>query len=95
MKHGSAASRAFGRPTVTCALALRAEAAGGVAMQGIIRRMEEDGPDRGGANLDILSRSVRHRLRDLIDDVRPPVFLSDTTPPPASCWQSALAISLG
>lgn len=38
-------------------------------VQGIIRRMEEDGPDRGGANLDGLSRAVRHRLRDLIDEV--------------------------
>ena len=35
--------------------------------------MEEDGPDRGGANLDGLSRAVRHRLRDLIDEVRPAV----------------------
>lgn len=31
--------------------------------------MKEDGPDGGHVNMDILSRSVRHRLRDLMDDV--------------------------
>ncbi|KAK9824242.1 hypothetical protein WJX72_008888 [[Myrmecia] bisecta] len=39
-------------------------------LMGIVRRIKEDGPDGGTANLDILSRSVRHRLRDLIDDGR-------------------------
>ena len=34
--------------------------------------MEEDGPDRGNVDLDILPRSVRYRLRDVMDDVRPP-----------------------
>jgi hypothetical protein len=31
--------------------------------------VKEDGPDGGHVNMDILSRSVRHRLRDLMDDV--------------------------
>lgn len=40
-------------------------------LQGIIRRVKEDGPDRGDSvNFDLLSRSVRHRVRDLMDDVR-------------------------
>ena len=39
--------------------------------QGIIRRVQEDGPDGGNVDLDILPRSVRYRLRDLLDDVRP------------------------
>ena len=34
--------------------------------------MQEDGPDGGNVDLDILPRSVRYRLRDLLDDVRPP-----------------------
>jgi hypothetical protein len=38
-------------------------------MQGIIRRVQEDGPDRGNVDLDILPRSVRYRLRDIMDDV--------------------------
>jgi hypothetical protein len=37
-------------------------------LMGIIRRVKEDGPDGGHVNMDILSRSVRHRLRDLMDD---------------------------
>ena len=36
---------------------------------GIIRRIKTDGPDQGGADLDSLPRSVRHKLQDLIDDV--------------------------
>lgn len=43
-----------------------------MSSQGIIRRVEEDGPDRGNVDLDILPRSVRYRLRDVMDDVRPP-----------------------
>ena len=43
-----------------------------VCGQGIIRRVQEDGPDGGNVDLDILPRSVRYRLRDLLDDVRPP-----------------------
>lgn len=39
------------------------------ALQGIIRRVQEDGPDRGNVDLDILPRSVRYRLRDVMDDV--------------------------
>lgn len=39
-------------------------------VQGIIRRVQEDGPDRGNVDLDILPRSVRYRLRDVMDDVR-------------------------
>ena len=36
---------------------------------GIIRRVKEDGPDKGSGDLDILPRPVRYRLRDLLDDV--------------------------
>ena len=42
-----------------------------VQVQGIIRRVQEDGPDRNNVDLDILPRSVRYRLRDVMDDVRP------------------------
>ena len=42
------------------------------AGQGIIRRVQEDGPNGGNVDLDILPRSVRYRLRDLMDDVRRP-----------------------
>ena len=38
---------------------------------GIIRRVKEDGPDKGSGDLDILPRPVRYRLRDLLDDVSP------------------------
>jgi hypothetical protein len=38
--------------------------------QGIIRRVQEDGPNGGNIDLDVLPRSVRYRLRDLMDDVR-------------------------
>ena len=37
--------------------------------QGIIRRVQEDGPDRGNVDLDILPRTVRYRLRDVMEDV--------------------------
>ncbi|KAK9857159.1 hypothetical protein WJX84_003380 [Apatococcus fuscideae] len=37
---------------------------------GIIRRVKEDGPDKGSGDLDILPRPVRYRLRDLLDDGR-------------------------
>lgn len=38
-------------------------------LNGIIKRVKLDGPDRGSGKVDMLSRSVRHRLDDLIDDV--------------------------
>lgn len=38
-------------------------------LQGIIRRVQEDGPGRGNVDLDILPRSVRNRLKDIIEDV--------------------------
>ena len=38
-------------------------------LMGILRRVKEDGPDRGDADLKILPRSVRYRLQDIIDDV--------------------------
>ena len=37
---------------------------------GIIRRVREDGPDGGGADLKILPRSVEHAIRGLMDEVR-------------------------
>ncbi len=43
-------------------------------VQGIIRRVQEDGPDRGNVDLDILPRSVRYKLRDIMDDVRTRLF---------------------
>ncbi|CAL5224723.1 g7455 [Coccomyxa viridis] len=39
-------------------------------LMGIIRRVQEDGPARGNVDLDILPRSVRYRLKDVIDDGR-------------------------
>ncbi|BDA47365.1 probable heterogeneous nuclear ribonucleoprotein Q at N-terminal half [Coccomyxa sp. Obi] len=39
-------------------------------LMGIIRRVQEDGPDRGNVDLDILPRSVRYKLRDIMDDGR-------------------------
>ena len=39
-------------------------------LQGIIRRVQEDGPNRGNVDLDILPRSVRYRLKDVIDEAR-------------------------
>ncbi|KAK9836169.1 hypothetical protein WJX81_006506 [Elliptochloris bilobata] len=39
-------------------------------LMGIIRRVQEDGPGGGNVDLDILPRSVRYRLRDLLDDGR-------------------------
>jgi len=32
--------------------------------------VQEDGPNGGNIDLDVLPRSVRYRLRDLMDDVR-------------------------
>lgn len=40
-----------------------------VYLQGIIKRVKLDGPDRGSGKVDMLPRSVRHRIDDLIDDV--------------------------
>lgn len=40
-------------------------------LMGIIRRVKEDGPDGGGADLKILPRSVEHAIRGLMDEVRP------------------------
>ncbi len=40
-----------------------------IYLQGIIRRVQEDGPGRGNVDLDILPRSVRNRLKDIIEDV--------------------------
>lgn len=40
-----------------------------ICLQGIIRRVQEDGPGRGNVDLDILPRSVRNRLKDVIEDV--------------------------
>ena len=37
--------------------------------QGIIKRVKLDGPDRGTGKVDMLPRSVRHRIDDLVDDV--------------------------
>lgn len=45
-----------------------------VASQAGCRDVQEDGPDTGGADLNILPRSVKHRMRDLIDDVGPLSF---------------------
>ncbi|CAK0787513.1 hypothetical protein CVIRNUC_010733 [Coccomyxa viridis] len=39
-------------------------------LMGIIRRVQEDGPNRGNVDLDILPRSVRYRLKDVIDEGR-------------------------
>lgn len=40
-------------------------------LMGIIRRVKQDGPDRGGGgDIDSLPRSVRYKLLDLVDDVR-------------------------
>eukprot|EP00803_Ostreobium_quekettii_P005242 evm.model.scf_2080.2 EVM.evm.TU.scf_2080.2 scf_2080:2183-3772(-) len=36
-------------------------------LMGIIRRIQQDGPDKGCGDLEILPRPVRHKLRDLID----------------------------
>lgn len=38
-------------------------------MAGIIKRVRLDGPDRGAGKVDMLPRSVRHRIEDAIDDV--------------------------
>jgi len=38
-------------------------------LMGIIRRVREDGPDGGGADLKILPRSVEHAIRGLMDEV--------------------------
>ena len=43
-------------------------------LMGIIRRVKEDGPDGGGADLKILPRSVEHAIRALMDEVQPPAF---------------------
>ena len=45
-------------------------------LMGIIRRIQTDGPDRGSGDLDELPRSVRYRLRDLMDEVDFPAFCS-------------------
>lgn len=45
--------------------------------------MQEDGPDRGNVDLDILPRSVRYRLKDVIDDVRAALVHSPFEVPPA------------
>lgn len=47
-------------------------------LRGIIRRVRQDGPDRGEGKVDSLPRSVRHQLEDLFEDVRlvAPVALS-------------------
>jgi len=37
---------------------------------GIIKRVRLDGPDRGAGKIDMLPRAVRHRIEDIIDDVR-------------------------
>lgn len=37
-------------------------------MAGIIKRVRLDGPDRGAGKVDMLPRSVRHRIEDAIDD---------------------------
>ena len=37
-------------------------------LMGIIRRVQEDGPDRG-SDLDMLHRSVRYRMTELIEEV--------------------------
>lgn len=42
-------------------------------LMGIIRRVKEDGPDGGGADLKILPRSVEHAIRGLMDEVRLPI----------------------
>jgi len=39
-------------------------------LMGIIRRVREDGPDGGGADLKILPRSVEHAIRGLMDEAR-------------------------
>ena len=41
---------------------------------GIIRRVREDGPDGGGADLKILPRSVEYAIRGLMDEVRTTSF---------------------
>ena len=47
--------------------------------------MQEDGPDRGNVDLDILPRSVRYRLRDVMDDVRSlAALVHDGFPGPAA-----------
>ena len=38
-------------------------------LMGIIRRVKADGPDRSGGDLDSLSRPIRYKLHDLIDEV--------------------------
>ena len=38
-------------------------------LMGIIRRVKEDGPDGGGADLKVLPRSVEHAIRSLMDEV--------------------------
>lgn len=42
-------------------------------LMGIVRRVQQDGPERGSRHLDNLPSIIRHRLYDLIDAVRPPV----------------------
>lgn len=39
-------------------------------LMGIVRRIQQDGPDKGNGNLDILPRAVRYRMRELIDKGR-------------------------
>ena len=38
-------------------------------LMGIIRRVQQDGPDRGNEDLDLLPRSVRYRMSELIEEV--------------------------
>ena len=47
-------------------------------LMGIIRRVREDGPDGGGADLKILPRSVEHAIRGLMDEVRSELCESGT-----------------
>lgn len=39
-------------------------------LMGIIRRIQQDGPDKGSGDLDVLPRPIRHKLKDLIDGGR-------------------------
>lgn len=45
-------------------------------LMGIIRRIQQDGPDKGSGDLDILPRPVRHKLKDLIDGVWMPLVVT-------------------
>ena len=46
-------------------------------LMGIIRRVQSDGPDRGSEDLDMLPRSVRYRMNELIDEVGTSTWESD------------------